>query len=244
MVDVREQERGGKAIKTIFDLLTGNLHTFLPGIIQSFDPLERTCSVQPSLKRLYSGDEEPTNLPIQEDVPVQFPGSNGFYLEFRLSKGDEVACAISERSLEAWLELGGVVDPADSRRFDLSDMIVIAGMKTQANVQGEVGEGIALRNAEGTVQVRAVNDLVTVVTGDTTLECTVDGVKAKPTAAPAVTDVKAYQPTPLIPTDVAVPGTAPGYVTIQDHFHYYLPVSGTPTPTSNAALTKPNEGPP
>lgn len=244
MVDVREKEPGGKALKTIFDLLTANQHTFLPGIVQSFDSKERTCSVQPSLQRLYTGDEEPTNLPIQEDVPVQFPGSNEYYLEFKLNKGDEVACAISERSIEAWLELGGVVDPGDTRRFDLSDMIVIAGMKTKANAQGDVGEGIALRNSEGTVEVRAVADLVTVKTGDTTLECTVDGVKAKPTAAPAVTDVKAYQPTPLQPADVAVPGTAPGYVTIQDHFHYYLPVSGTPTPTSNAALTKPNEGPP
>lgn len=244
MVDVREKERGGKAIKTIFDLLTANLHTFLPGIVQSFDSVARTCSVQPSLKRLYSGDEEPTILPVQEDVPVQFPGSNEFYLEFKLNKGDEVTCAVSERSLEAWLELGGVVDPDDTRRFDLSDIIVIAGMRTKKNEQGEVGEGLALRNNAGTVAVRVVTDLVTVVTGDTTLECTVDGIKAKPTAAPAVTDVKAYQAVPTPPTDVGVPGTAPGYVTLQNHTHYYLPVSGTPTPTSGAVLAAGDVGPP
>lgn len=160
MVDVREQEPGGKAFKTIFDLLTANLHTCLPGIITAFDANLRTCSVQPSIKRLYSGEEETTLLPIQEDVPVQYPGSNGFYLEVELAAGDEVLCIVSERAIDNWLDQGGTVDPESPRRFDLSDMIVIPGLRSTTNVQGPVGSGIALRNAGGTVEIRLVDDLI------------------------------------------------------------------------------------
>jgi hypothetical protein len=236
MVDVREQEPGGKAFKTIFDLLTSNLHTSLPGIIIDFDNTARTCSVQPALKRLYTGDEEATLLPVQEDVPVQYPGSNDFYLEFELKKGDEVLCIVAERALDQWLDSGGTTDPQSRRRFSLSDIVVVPGLKSNANTQGPVGEGIALRNAKGTVEARVVSDKITAKVLTTTMEVDVLGVKVKPDLT-LPTDVQAYQPIP-VPLVLPPGGTAAaGYVSLVNHVHQ----DGTGLPTT---LPIPIPGPP
>jgi hypothetical protein len=227
MVDVREQETGGKAIKMIFDLLISNLHTNLPGIIVSFDPNERTCSVQPALERLFSGEAETVRLPIQEDVPVQFLGSNEFYLEVMLQKGDEVLCIVSERALDQWLDSGGTVDPQSARRFSLSDIIVVPGLRTSLNIQGPVGEGIALRNASGTVETRVVSDKIMAKVNTTTMEIDTLGVKVKPDL-PLPTDVQAYQPVP-VPLVLPPGGFAPvGYVSLVNHVHQ----DGTGLPTT------------
>jgi hypothetical protein len=219
MVDVREQEPGGKAFKTIFELLTSNLHTSLPGVIVDFDGVTRTCSVQPALKRLYTGDEETTLLPIQEDVPVQYPGSNDFYLEFELKKGDEVLCIVSERAIDQWLDSGGTVDPQSYRRFSLSDIIVVPGLRSGASVQGPVGEGIALRNALGTVETRIIDTKITAKVLTTTMEVDILGVKVKPDL-PLPTDVQAYQPIP-VPLNSPPPGSTwpPGYISLVNHTH-------------------------
>jgi hypothetical protein len=227
MVDVRREEPAGKAFKTIFDLLTSNLHTSLPGLIVDFDGDARTCSVQPALKRLYTGDEEAVLLPIQEDVPVLYPGSNEFYLEVELKKDDEVLCVVSERAIDQWLELGDTVDPQSRRRFNLSDIIVVPGLRTGVNVQGPVGPGIALRNATSTVYVRVEESLVTASVDTTNFEITATGIKGKP-ATPIQTDVEGYQPLVVTP-----PGIGPGYVSLVNHTHQVVSVgapSGLPIP--------------
>jgi len=232
MVDVHEQEPGGKAFKTIFDLLTSNLHTSLPGIITKFDENERTCSVQPSLQRLYTGDEEATLLPEQEDVPVAYPGSREFYLEYKLSAGDEVLCIVSERALDHWLDLGGIVDPQSARRFSLSDIVVVAGMKSKVNIQGPVEDGIAMRNATGTVFVRVQSDIIVAEVNQMSFEVSTLGVKARPTL-PILADVQGYQPILVTP-----PGIGPGYVSLVNHTHQVTTI-GAPT-----GLPIPIPGPP
>lgn len=226
MVDVKEEEPGGKAFQTIFGLLTSNLHTCLPGIITAFDATLRTCSVQPGLKRLYSGDEEFTLLPIQEDVPVYYPGSNGFYLEVELKAGDEVLCVVSERAIDDWLDQGGTVDLSSSRRFNLSDIVVLPGLKTKVNVQGPVGSGIALRNAEGTVHVRVESDVITAQVETTKMEVKTEGVLVEPVIplAPILTDVSAWNGI----------GPPPGNVSLLSHTHSGVTagpgVTGPPVP--------------
>jgi hypothetical protein len=227
MVDVRKREPAGKAIKTIFDLLTSNMHTCLPGIITEFNGDERTCSVQPAYERLYTGDEKTMLLPIQEDVPVQYPGSKEFYLEYELKPGDEVLCLVAERALEQWLELGGTVDPQSFRRFSLSDIVVVGGLKSKNNVQGPVGEGIALRNALGTVEARIVSDKITAKVNTTTVEIDTLGIKVKPDL-PVPTDVQAYQSVP-VPLVLPPGGFAPiGYASLVNHIHQ----DGTGLPTT------------
>lgn len=220
MVDVREQESGGKAFRTIFDLLTSQLHTAMPGIVTEFDGTERTCSVQPALKRLFTGDEEATLLPIQEDVPVLYPGSNEFYLEFELKSGDEVLCVVSERAIDQWLDQGGPIDPQSSRRFSLSDIVVIAGLKSKTNIQGPVGEGIALRNAEGDVFVRVKSDIISNQIGALKFDIKATGVSAEPVVplATLLTDIQAWNGTGVPPP--------PGWVSLATHTH---PIAGAAT---------------
>jgi len=211
MVEVRKEEPGGKAIKTIFDLLTSNQHTCMPGIITEFNEVERTCSVQPALKRLFTGEEETVLLPIQEDVPILFPGSNEYYLEFKLNSGDEVLCIVSERAIDQWIEAGGPVDPQSSRRFSLSDIIVVPGLKSKVNVQGPVGEGISLRNATGSVFIRVKSDVIVNQIGTMKFEIKSGAVAAEPLIpfSPQLNDVRAWN-------GIGVP---PGYVSLAWHTH-------------------------
>ena len=65
-----------------------NLHTMLPGVIQSFDPVKQTAQVQPCIRRIFV-DKGAVNLPLCVDVPVEFPGGGGYFLTFPIKPGDE-----------------------------------------------------------------------------------------------------------------------------------------------------------
>ena len=56
------------------------LHTALPGIIQSFDPATQTAVVQPALNRIWIPADDGSGggsipIPLCSNVPVQFPGA-------------------------------------------------------------------------------------------------------------------------------------------------------------------------
>ena len=117
-----------QAFSQIFAALTADMHTALPAQVVSFNSAEKTVSVQPVLKRLYEYDTQAKNLPVIEDVPVVFPGSGEHWLTFDIEKDSYVLLIVAERSLETWLNQGGIVDPKQERRFDLSDAIAVPGL--------------------------------------------------------------------------------------------------------------------
>jgi hypothetical protein len=223
----KEQERLGNGFSTIFDLLMSDKHTNTPGLVVSFNAEERTISVQPVLFR---GETESRLLPIETDVPVNYPGSDEYELAFELKEGDKVLLVTSERSIDDWMASGEPVEPADPRRFDLSDAIAIAGLTTAAQSKAAVGPGITLRKADDTIALSILEDMVAVKAGDMTFEVTAGGVRAKPTGVtPALADVEAYQPLVVTP-----PGVGPGYVSLVAHTHQVISVgapTGLPIPT-------------
>ena len=105
--DLRPKEN--TAFHTLISLIgTGgisekDLHTSMPGIIESFDPVTQTASIQPTIKRVFITREGITetltlsNLPLLINVPVQFPRGGGSSLTFPVTKGDE--CLIRFHSL-------------------------------------------------------------------------------------------------------------------------------------------------
>lgn len=107
-----------------------DLHTCLPGIIASFDPVTQTASVQPAIQRIFT-ERGGVNLPLCVDVPVQFPGGGDFFLTFPVKAGDECILQFSERCIDFWHASGGVQLPAEYRLHDFSDAMATVGLNSQ-----------------------------------------------------------------------------------------------------------------
>lgn len=144
------------------DLITAarmDLHTAMPGIIQSFDAARMTCTIQPAIRGAIiapSGRAEAADLPLLVDCPVVFPGGGGYILTYPLKAGDEALIVIAERCIDAWWQSGGVQAAAEYRLQDLSDGFVIPGPRSQPHVvTGSVDmSGAEFRRDDGTVRIK------------------------------------------------------------------------------------------
>lgn len=136
-----------------------DIHTAIPGIIQSFDPVRMTCTVQPSIEGAVvapDGRAQAVALPLLVDCPVVFPGGGGYVLTFPLKSGDEALIIFAERCIDAWWQSGGVQPAAEYRLQDLSDGFVIPGPRSQPRVvsDGVNTSGAELRTDSGTTVLR------------------------------------------------------------------------------------------
>lgn len=122
-----------EVIENIVNRSLLDLHTAMPGIIQSYDPDKKTASVRPAIKRQFKDARPDQELNIITDVPIAFLQTNTFIFTIPLKKGDEVLLIFSERSLDKWLNSGKldsrIVNPEDPRKFSLSDAIAIPILK-------------------------------------------------------------------------------------------------------------------
>ena len=106
----------------------GNIHTGLPGRIESYDVGEQKADIKPLLRRpLIASDGTELaaeSLPILMDVPIHFARGGGGFLSFPLAKGDLVHLFFVERSMDQWLDKNGEeTTPADFRMHSLADAV-------------------------------------------------------------------------------------------------------------------------
>jgi hypothetical protein len=135
-------------MREFLDYYFTQVHTSIPGVVTEYDAKKRRAIVQPSLKRR-AGNKEYIAFPLLIDVPVQYPGTKKWTIHFPLEEGDEVAIYFSERSLEAWKDVGqdGIEDP-DPRRYDLCDAYCVPGLQPQEFISAtEPGLQIIHRSA-------------------------------------------------------------------------------------------------
>lgn len=137
--------------------LQAGIWTALPGIIQSFDPAKKTCSVQPAIQAAISDlafNWQWVNLPLLVDCPVQFQGGGGATLTFPLKLGDECLVIFSSRCIDSWWQSGGIQVQAELRMHDLGDGFVIPGISSVPKVQPSISTTHAeLRTDDGTAKV-------------------------------------------------------------------------------------------
>lgn len=153
-----------------------NMWTALPGIIQSFDPVEKTCTVQPTIqariKSAGDGSISWINLPILVDCPVFFPSGGGYTLTFPLAKDDECLIIFSSRCIDNWWQSGELFnEQAIMRMHDLSDGFIFAGVSSKPNVQPNISiNSTQLRSDDGSVFVELKgNNINVTATGVTTI---------------------------------------------------------------------------
>jgi len=126
--------------------------TAIPGIIQNFNPLHMTCTVQPSIKgrTFIAGTVTDVNLPLLVDCPVQFPAGGGCSLTFPVVLGDECLVVFSSRCIDAWWQSGGVQAQAEMRMHDLSDGFVLLGFRCVPRVLPAISSAaVQIRSDDG-----------------------------------------------------------------------------------------------
>jgi hypothetical protein len=145
-----------------------DVHTCLPGIVQSFNPVNQTAEVQPAIQRVFT-ERGAVNLPLCVDVPVVFPGGGGFFFTFPISAGDECVLVFSERCMDGWAIDGAISEPEDYRSHDLSDAFAFVGVNSVAKkLSGFNASAAEIRNRAGTVKMVFSNAGI-VVTGNFTV---------------------------------------------------------------------------
>ncbi len=127
------EQMNAQLLNTIFSML----RVSLPGIIESYDPIANTCTVQPALKGQTAdelGNYTSAPLPLLVDVPVVFQRGGGCVITFPVQRGDECLVVFSDRCIDFWWQSGGVQEPVDPRQHDLSDAFAFVGPMSQPNV--------------------------------------------------------------------------------------------------------------
>lgn len=87
-----QSQAGGEsqAYKALSDSIFSMLRVSMPGIIQTFDPIACTCTVQPAISGQTAdelGNFKSAPLPLLLDVPVVFPRGGGCTITFPVKEG-------------------------------------------------------------------------------------------------------------------------------------------------------------
>lgn len=142
--------------KVISDALERRLtevHTTFPARVERVDVALAQCDVKPLIKRKYP-DGTLVEIPVITNVPIAVYRAGAAFVSLPVKVGDYVKVDISERSLDLWLILGGVVDPKDPRKFDLSDAIAYPGVYPfTVPPVGASADNIVIKNVLGRIDV-------------------------------------------------------------------------------------------
>lgn len=143
-------------IRTAVEAGQSKMWTSAPGKIVSFDPAKQTASIQLQVKSFIKqedGSQKSVDIPVLQDVPVQFPGGGGMVMTFPVKPGDEVLVNFSSRSPDAWQQSGKEGVPPDASMHSLSNGFAQLGYRSNpsaAKVTGGVNTtGAEMRSEDG-----------------------------------------------------------------------------------------------
>jgi hypothetical protein len=148
----------GAAVRAHVQASRVDIHTSMPGIVESFDATKQTAVVRPVVQRFFRGQGFKA-LPQLFDVPVVFPRGGGFVLTFPVKQGDECILHFSERAIDNWHSTGKVSEPSEFRTHDLSDACAQVGVSSLPNVvQNFNTSAVELRSLDGKSVMSIDND--------------------------------------------------------------------------------------
>lgn len=158
------------------------------GQVVEYDDTRNAAKIRLCVKGIRTEDPEndtTIELPVLEDVPVLQKGSGKLLESCGPAPGSYGMVFYSHRDIEAWLANGGIVDPGNTRHWDLSDAVFIMGLYPFV-VDGDNGQieepiktdRISLRTRSGLTEVSVLDDesvSVNVNDGAATVTIDVDG---------------------------------------------------------------------
>ena len=145
-------------IKDAVNAAMANLWTCLPCEVLEYDSGAVTVNVQPLIKipvYLPDGEIETVELPMLLDVPVMFPCAGGFTITHPIQKGDECLVNFADRNIDLWWQSGGIQNPFDTRKHDLSDGFAFFRPQSQAKkISGISTTDLEIRNDSNTCKIQ------------------------------------------------------------------------------------------
>lgn len=149
MTDLTRQElEAEEAMQYSIDTMLYLLRTAQPAVVISFNETQNTVHVQPSIMgKQAKKDAKP--LPELLDVPVSFYGAGGYVITHKPQAGDVCLLMASDRSLSRWKQAGGVIDPGERRRHNLTDSVAFFGLNHFAAAYQGIKDGIDVRTRDG-----------------------------------------------------------------------------------------------
>lgn len=180
-MDIRERfEHMEEIIRAAIEARQLEMWTALPGVVEAVNFEKQTMTVRPSVKgaiRKPDGSIEHVDMPLLQDVPMQFPSGGGTAMTFPVKKGDETLVVFSSRSIDAQHQSGGAQQQMDGRMHSLSDGHALLGFRSNPRALKNVsGDAVQLRSEDGKAAI-SLNP------GSGTLTMAVEGVSMKMTAA-------------------------------------------------------------
>lgn len=146
----REKQKVSKSIKQ-------SIHVCLPCVVQSYNISQRTVDVQPTIREKITNEDgriEYAKYPLLINVPIVFPQSGNFYISFPINLGDECIVVFSDLSIDNWWVNGGVQNPVENRRHDLSDGIAIFGIRNKNRYSNSISNNsLILKNEKSGVGI-------------------------------------------------------------------------------------------
>lgn len=133
-----------------------NLRCCIPGIIQSYDSIHNTATIQPAIREEIVNDDnmvQYVNLPILVNVPILFHACGSGSIKFRLKQGDECLVLFSDLSYDNFWKSGNVQNPIEVRRHDLSDGLAIPCVISQKNTKSFSGTGIEIEYRSSKIEI-------------------------------------------------------------------------------------------
>jgi len=127
----RPQTSLEKVIQIAIDTALKELHTCLPAIVTKVDMVNQLIDAQVTIQRKL-GDQL-INLPLLINVPIRYYKSKTFSITFPIEINDHVMIVFSERSIDNWLQNGGIQNPFDVRKHSLSDAFAFPMMYPQTD---------------------------------------------------------------------------------------------------------------
>jgi len=196
-------------IKQGVDSRLKDLHTSIPGIIESFDATTQLATVQPAIKRIFvtrDGDVEilvPSDLPILINVLVIFPRGGGFSLTFPVKKGDECLLTFCERSIDNWHNTGEVKEPSARRFHSLSDATAFVGISSIPNkVPNYDPNNTEIKKDDGSVSIKLMDNSNLEIHSDADIIATCENIDVT-----ANTNATLTAPTINLNGDTTIDGT-------------------------------------
>lgn len=195
----------GPALDSFLNAWMDAMHTALPARVSSYDMKTHRAKVTPTIRHLMDNGMQ-IELPELVDVPVVFPSSKAFDLEFPLDKDDPVLLVFLEADTASWKSGAVPATPDTASRFSLDSAVAIPGLSPKP-VQGRARITI---DPDGTVTWSAkkfIFDGQVVATGD--IIARGDVFSGPAPTGPGVSLSQHIHPTATGPTSPATPVPIP-----------------------------------
>lgn len=120
-------------LETIKDAVRQQTRTSIPVSVVEDSEDGHTVKLQPLIKAIVKkpdGTTEAVTLPVLPDIPIHHIGGGGTTMTHAHKKGDEGWIIVSDASIDAWHQQGGVQAPPDTLSHAMSDAVYMPGVRS------------------------------------------------------------------------------------------------------------------